>query len=101
MEKFGLIETEANTLEDFLSKVKEEVNVKYVVVSFSEPNHPSWMRNEDNSKGIFEIPFMNSKIDINTGQQDIKEQAIYEEYGLTFHLLKVYNEVFVYEVIRS
>lgn len=97
------------TFNDFLSKIYENKNIRYVLVSFSEPNHPLFMRQEEYyqnpqtgqvsySKWI--IPFAASTIDFVNNVQDIKPEIDYKDQKVGFKLLKVFNEVFVYEVIH-
>jgi hypothetical protein len=92
----------------FLEKIKENANAKYILVSFSQPNHPEWMQKIDyavNQQGqtvmaLWRIPFMNTTIDIRTGQQDIKQEAVYEDYGVKFKLLTIQEDVFIYKIER-
>ena len=94
--------------EDFLSKVNENKNIRFVVVSFSEPNHPEWMiketytQNPQTGQTMFaawEISFMDTKIDFVNNVQDIKQSI---QYGnLKFKLLNIFEESFVYEIERS
>lgn len=85
-----------------LEGIKNDKTVKYILVSFSEPNHPEWMKKEyftDNGQiAAWEIPFMETKIDFINKRQDIKKEKVYE--GMTFKLIVVKNEVFVYEILR-
>lgn len=96
------------TLEEFVLALKENKRIRYVLVSFSEPNHPYWMKKEEYiqnpqtgqvtySKWL--IPFMNTTIDFVNNKQDIKQEVSYG--GITFKLIKIFSEVFVYEVVRS
>jgi uncharacterized membrane protein len=93
----------------FLEKLKQIPEVGYILVSFSQPNHPYWMqkieyaRNQQGQTVMaqWQIPFMNTTIDFRTGQQDIKKEAVYEEYGLKFELLTIKGQdVFIYKVQR-
>jgi len=101
---------EENTLEDFLFQLRKNPNVKYIVVSFSEPNNPSWMRLEDSEYQLnpqtgqyvltnWQIPFMDTKIDFVNQVQDIKQQKTYGE--ITFKLLEINQDCFIYEILRQ
>ena len=84
----------------FLEDLKKEENkkLKYIVVSFSEPNHPLWMRRD--SPGKIEIPFMDSYVDT-TGNNNHVIQASKSYDEITFNLLKIVEESFVYEIVRN
>ncbi len=88
--------------EAVLEGIKENKDVKYLLVSFSEPNHPEWMKriqyNQNGQMIVWEIPFMDTKIDFAAQQQDIKQEKTYGD--ITFRLLDVKQEVFIYEVKR-
>lgn len=97
------------TLEEFLTYLhsKEGNSVKYLIVTFSEPNHPSWMRKDTYAQtqtgqavyATWEIPFMNTTINFINGKQDIKS---FVKYGdITFRLLTVKQDAFVYGIERS
>ena len=96
-------------LEEFLSELEKEENrnIRYIYVTFSEPNHPEWMKKEvylQNPQtgqvmlAKFEIPFMNTSIDFTTGQQDIKQSKTYGD--IEFRLLRVVDDAFLYEINR-
>ena len=86
-------------LELFLEKVAQTPEAKYLLVSFSEPNHPLWMRNKfPHLDQKWEIPFTESSIDFKTQQQDIKPEVSYGP--ITFKLLEVKEDVFIYEISR-
>jgi hypothetical protein len=93
------------TLEEFLEEISkiENKDIKYIIVTFSEPGHPEWMRKEvysANSQLIkWEIPFMNTSIDFINNQQDIKQEVIYG--NISFKLLTIKEDSFVYEIIRN
>jgi len=99
-------ETSLSDLIKELSK-KENKNVKYIIVTFSEPNHPEWMKKISyiqnkitGKKGtILEIPFMNTTINTLTGQQHIKQEKTYG--NITFKLLVIKDDAFVYEILRN
>lgn len=89
-----------------LEKIKETPEAKYLIVTFSEPNHPYWMKKpiiaQDPSTGQqrlagWQIPFMNSTILSN--KQDIKQEVSYG--NITFKLLTIKQDALVYEIIRS
>lgn len=93
------------TLETFLERLKKQKEIKYIIVTFSEPHHPAWMRQEEYfqnpstgevsySKWI--IPFMNTTIDFLNNQQDIKQEINYD--GITFKLINISEDAFTYEI---
>jgi len=87
--------------EIMLEKIRENPDAKYIVVSFSEPNHPFWMKKEIINNGQlvgWEIPFMATKIDLVNQQHDIKQSIIYED--ITFNLLNANQDVFIYGIVR-
>jgi len=95
------------TFEEFMQKLQQNQSVKYMIVTFSEPNHPDWMRHDEfvqDSNGQLayskiSIPFAQTAIDFTTGQQDIKPEVTYG--NIKFRLLKVYEDAFVYEIVRA
>src|SRR3989338_1265640 len=92
---------ETTTFEMVLNLIRENKDIKYIVVTFSEPNHPSWMQRqlEENGRIVrIEIPFMNTTIDTLTGKQDIKQSQSYED--ITFTLATVKYDAIVYEISR-
>lgn len=82
------------TFDQFLSLLGDR-NLRYMFVSFSEPNHPSWMKQQSQSQ--WQIPFMDTTIDFASGTQDIKDSKVYG--GIEFRLIGIYGDVFVYEII--
>ncbi len=94
---------ENTTLEGFLEKLNSDApNLRYIIVTFSEPNHPLWMRQDVIQNGQYArwlIPFMNTTIDFTTGTQDIKQEVTYGD--ITFKLLTIKQDAFVYEIIRK
>ena len=90
----------------FLSKLKLESNARYLIITFSEP-YPDWLRKETFVKdqngqvryATWEIPFMDSTLDFINNKQDIKESKTYD--GITFKLLTVKDDAFVYEIERT
>ncbi len=89
-------------LEDVLQKIRETPEAQFMIVSFSEPNHPTWMKQvvtEGGRMRAWEIPFMDSRIDFATGEQTIMESKTYGD--LTFQLLTVQKDVFVYGITRE
>ncbi len=84
-------------------KLRENKNVRFILISFSEPGYPLWMKKEiyapDGKIAMWEIPFMQTKIDFSTGEQQINQEGKYED--LTFKLVDVKEEVFIYEIIRE
>ena len=117
----GLVdENRLNTqisFDEFLEKVKNNTSVKYILVSFSEPGHPDWMRKEAEEYiqnpqtgeiilSKWEIPFMDTKIYFINNTQDIKQEKTYE--GITFNLITIkqnpsilQDSVFIYEIKRD
>lgn len=86
-----------------VDKMKEDENVRYMLISFSEPGYPLWMKNvvytADGRMVVWEIPFMESRIDFTTGEQKINPEGSYDV--LIFRLIDVKEEVFIYEIIRN
>lgn len=86
-----------------VDRLKEEENVKYILISFSEPTYPLWMKKEgytaDGRIASWEIPFMQTKIDFTTGEQQINRAGSYDT--LSFELVDVKQEVFIYEIKRE
>jgi len=107
-----LLNKESNkdtNLEEFLIMLRKEENsnLKYLLVSFSEPNHPEWMKQvkymQDPQTGQtrvsnWEIPFMNTTIDFLNGQQHVEQSKKYED--IEFRFIKIFQDVFVYEIIH-
>ncbi|MBS3100196.1 glycosyltransferase family 39 protein [Candidatus Pacearchaeota archaeon] len=96
------------TLQDFISKLKTSPEIKYIIVSFAEPNHPDWMRKDyyytnpntgQTSLAKWEIPFMQTSIDFLNKKQDIKQTATYGDISFEFVAWK--TEVFIYEIKRN
>ena len=97
---------EETPLEDFMHALNETFRAKYIVVTFSEPGHPSWMakttHTRDNSGQIYriwEIPFMDTKINFGTGEQNIRKSMSYGD--ITFKLLTIKQDAFVYGISRT
>jgi hypothetical protein len=82
--------------EVIFGKIQENSNITYLLVSFSEPNHPSWMKTQ--TQTTWEIPFMDTKIDFQQGIQEIKQEKTFG--NLTFKLLEVKQDVFIYNIER-
>ncbi len=86
-----------------VDKMKEDENVRYILISFSEPGYPLWMKNveysSDGKMTAWEIPFMGTKIDFITGEQKINKEGKYD--NIIFKLVDVKQEVFVYEILRN
>jgi len=98
------------TVDQFANKLQdiENKHVKYLIVTFSEPNHPDWMVKQeyvqDTQTGQpilskWEIQFMDTTINFLTGEQDIKQSQTYGE--IEFKLLNIFEDSFVYEIIRN
>jgi len=94
------------SLEMFLNALRkpENSNVKYLIVTFTEPGHPDWMQKTTvTNQGTFatwQIPFMDTTIDFTTGQQPNIVPS--KKYGnLEFKFLIVKQDAFVYEIIRA
>lgn len=92
------------TLEQTLEKISLNDNVKFILITFSEPGYPSWSRNIEyiNLNGqtipIWEIPFMDTRINLATKEQQIIEEKNFN--NITFKLIRAEQEVFVYEILR-
>jgi hypothetical protein len=93
--------------ETFLWQLSKNNNIKYIIITFSEPNYPKWMRNEEYVQNPqtgqvvlskWMIPFMDTTIDFANNQQDIKQEKTYGD--VTFKLLTIKQDAFVYEIIR-
>src|SRR3989344_5020453 len=100
MNPAGLLNKTSNqdvSFEEFLSKLSENTKVKYIIVTFSEPGHPNWMQQQ--SSNFWNIPFMDTTIDFTNNKQDIKQEKTYG--NLTFKLIALKQDAFVYEVIRK
>lgn len=98
----GINDTNNVPFDPVLEKIKSDQDLKYLVVSFSEPNHPDWMRNSDvniQQTGTMKIPFMDTTVNLQNGKQDIKQEGSYGE--ITFKLLKIEQEVFIYEITHE
>ncbi|MDP4039351.1 MAG: glycosyltransferase family 39 protein [Candidatus Pacearchaeota archaeon] len=85
------------TLDDNLNKIRQTPEAKYLIITFSEPGYPEWARNA-NPQTSWEIPFMATKIDLRTQEQDIKQEASFED--ITFKLIEIKEEVFIYKIIH-
>jgi uncharacterized membrane protein len=87
------------SLEQFLNGLNNQTNARYLLISFSEPNYPTWMRRYGQQNGqitSWEIPFMDTKIDFASGVQSIKQSKSYE--NITFVLTEVKQDVFIYRI---
>src|SRR3989344_406381 len=83
-------------LGDFLKGLEKKPNAKYLLISFSEPGYPDWMKQQTST--LWDIPFMDTTIDFTTGQQNIRPSIRYQ--NTTFTLLEVKQDVFIYEISR-
>ena len=99
-EKDGKYDVEI-TLNNFLNYLKDPVNgkLKFMIVTFSQSHHPIWMQRIQGNQ--WQIPFMDTIIDFQTGQQKIEKTKSYSEYGITFNLLTIKDDAFVYEIQRE
>jgi hypothetical protein len=95
------------TLEEFLGTLESNPEIRFVPVYFFEPALPDWMRRTNYVQHpqtgqpvmqSWEIPFMDTKIDFLTGEQNIQQSKTYNE--ITFSLSTIQQDVFVYEVVR-
>ncbi len=93
-------------LEEVLPKLEENKNIRYVIVTFSEPGHPDWMQqvqyvqdaNGNVRLGKWLIPFMDTEIDFTTGQQKFIPS---KKYGnIEFRFLSLKGDAFVYEIVH-
>ncbi|GEM_PF-507975 len=98
------------TQEEFLAEIEKNPSIKYLLISFIEPNHPSWLRKEGEEYASqpqtgqvvlakWEIPLMDTKIDFLKNQQEIKQEKTYG--NITFKLLKITDGIFVYGIERK
>mgnify|MGYP001575609111 FL=1 len=104
--KWGYWERYNIPFEPFLDAIRNDTNVKYLIVSFSEPNHPEWMKkvnyaniNGQTTIASWEIPFMDTKIDFINNVQDVKQSKSYGD--LTFNLIGIKQDVFIYKITRN
>ena len=104
--KWGYWERYNIPFEPFLDAIRNDTNVKYLLVSFSEPNHPEWMKkvayanvNGQTVVASWEIPFMDTKVDFLNNIQDVKQSKSYGD--LTFNLVGVKQDVFIYKIVRN
>jgi len=108
---FELFENKSNkdiAFDEFLNKIKDREDIRFIIVTFSEPNHPQWMRYDeyyarpDNGQNIliaWHIPFMNSSVNLLTGESDLKQEQTYG--NITFKFAYGRNDAFVYEIIHD
>ena len=86
-----------------MDKLNEEESVRYLLITFSESGYPVWARKvsyaSNGQTPIWEIPFIETKIDYSTGQQQINQEGSYGD--LTFKLINIKQEVFLYEIVRN
>jgi len=95
------------SLSEFLGALEKDSSLKYVIITFSEPNYPPWMRQEtyaqaSNGQTVYatwQIPFMNTTIDFLNGQQNIAQSITYG--NITFELLTIKQDAFVYGIDRN
>ena len=88
--------------ENFMQALKNFPNAKYFLVSFSQTGNPDWMTRVYGNNGqvtVWEIPFMDTKIDFANQQQEIKRDKTYDT--ITFTLLDIKQDVFIYEIKRK
>ncbi len=83
-------------MKEFLDGLDKNPNAKYLLISFSEPGYPDWMKQQ--SSAFWSIPFMDTTIDFTTGQQNIRQSIKYQNF--TFTLLDAKQDVFIYEISR-
>lgn len=107
--KISGVHNDSISFNDFLGYLEKNESYKYLIISFSEPGHPYWMRNEPkeysyNPNGQvvrtkLEIPFMNTFIDLENNRQQITKN---ETYGnITFELLTIKEDCFIYEIVHN
>ena len=83
----------------FFQKLRENPEKKYLVISFSEPGYPLWMRRIEQGQAgqpIWTIPFMDTLIDFSSGQQTVVESKTFED--ITFTLIGIKQDIFVYRI---
>ena len=85
-----------------MKKISETPEAKYMIITFSEHSYPQWMQKiqyDESGRTIsWEIPFLDTRINFVTGEQKIEPSATYEDYNLTFTLIDIKQEVFVYRI---
>jgi len=101
--------TSPTNFKETLEHLEENSSIKYIVISFTEQGNPAWARNEAEEyardangqivRTKWEIPFMDTIINFQTGEQRIIEAKTYG--NITFKLVSVEEEVFIYEIIRK
>jgi len=91
------------TFDEFMTKLHQQENITYVVVTFSEPNHPEFMRKDYyNNNGqiiAIQIPFMNTTFDFVNQKQQVTPSMNYGD--ITFDLVTVKEDAFVYRITRN
>jgi len=96
-----------NEFQETLEYLEQNSSIKYIAISFSEPNNPRWARNEAEEYGYqngqvmrvkWEIPFMDTIINFQTGEEKILKEKVYGK--IKFSLVSIEKDVFIYEVIR-
>jgi len=97
-----------NEFQNTLNYLEKNSSIRYVVISFSESNNPVWARNEaveyirdangQLARDKWEIPFMDTFVNFQTGEQNILQEKTYE--NITFRLVSIEKEVFIYEIFR-
>jgi len=98
-----------DNFQETLDYLEKNSSIKYIVISFTESGNPYWARNEageytyDANGQIarlkWEIPFMDTFINFQTGEQKILQEKTYE--NITFTLVSIEEEVFIYEIARA
>jgi len=93
------------TLDEFISVLKKHEKARYLIITFSEPNYPSWMRQEEyiqdpNTGQVmfskWKLPFLGVEIDFTNNQQKATEEVTYN--SVKFKLVGVFSDAFVYEI---
>jgi len=95
------------SLEEFTQAMKDNPEIRYLVIYIFEPALPPWMvqlnyfQNSQNGQtiiGSIEVPFMDTQLDLINQQQTVKETM--EIDGITFRLASTHQDTFIYEISR-
>jgi hypothetical protein len=87
--------------ENFMEALREIPEAKYLLISFSQSGHAPWMTQsliKDGQSVGWNIPFMETTIDFSTGQQNLVQSKTFG--NITFTLLEVKQDVFIYRIDR-
>ncbi len=91
------------SIDDFMKGLANNPRAKYLLISFSEPGHPDWMVKTYSNNGVvygWEIYFLDTRIDFSAQAQDVKQTKTFDN-GITFNLIGIKQDVFIYEITRT